>query len=77
MKTISMDIDEQIWLCAQQKAAAENTSLSEVVADYLKSWASDDALKQARDIMVQRFSQPDWRFTVGAPDGREQRNARS
>jgi hypothetical protein len=30
-----------------------------------------------RAAMVERFARKDWRFAVGAPDDREQRNART
>ena len=77
MKTITMQIDDGIWSRAEQKAAALATSVDEVVVQYLQQWADDDAIEQARRDMSQRFSAADWRFSVGQPDDRGQRNART
>jgi hypothetical protein len=77
MKTITMNIDEETLLRAEQKAVAMATSINEVVADYLRQWADSDEVQVARAQMSQRFAERDWHFSVGKPDTREQRNARS
>lgn len=77
MKTITVSIDDETWTRAEQKAAALDTSVREVVVEHLRQWAEADAIQQARRAMTERFAQPGWRFAVGAPDNREQRNART
>lgn len=77
MKTITMYIDEAILSRAEQKAAAMDTSVDDVVTEYLRQWAAADTVAQSRSAMTERFAQPDWTFAVGTPDNREQRNART
>ena len=77
MKTITMKIDDGTWSRAQQKAAALAISVDEVLTQYLRQWADDDAVQHARSSMAQRFNQPTWQFSVGQPDDRGQRNART
>jgi hypothetical protein len=77
MKTITVNIDEETWSRAQQKAVALETSVSQVVVEYLRQWANGDAIQRARNAMTERFAQPGSRFAIGTPDDREQRNARS
>ena len=77
MKTITMDIDEVTLLRAEQKAASLDTSVSKVVSEYLRQWADEGEMRQARAAMIERFAKPNWQFTVGAPDDRGQRNART
>ena len=77
MKTITMSIDEETLSRAEQKAAALETSVSQVVVEYLRQWSDENSLQQARTAMTERFAQPDWRFAVGKGDDREQRNARA
>lgn len=78
MKHITLTLDDATYCTAQQKAASLDTTIDDVVAEYLRHWAVDqDAVERARSNMLARFSQPDWQFAVGVADGREQRNARS
>ena len=77
MKTITMDIDEATLSRAEQKAAALDTSVSEVVTEYLRQWADEGEIRQARAAMKERFAAPNWRFAVGAADDRGERNART
>jgi hypothetical protein len=77
MKTITMSIDEETLSKAEQKSAALATSISEVVADYLRRWTDNEGIQQARTVMAKRFAKPDWQFALGTPDDREQRNART
>ncbi|MCE9555721.1 MAG: hypothetical protein K8T91_20425 [Planctomycetes bacterium] len=77
MKTITMSIDDATLSKAQQKAAALDTSISDVVSAYLRFWAEKEDAQQASQAMKERFGQANWRFAVGTPDTREQRNARS
>jgi hypothetical protein len=77
MKTITMDIDEVTLSRAEQKAAALDTSVNKVVSEYLRQWADEGEIRQARAAMTERFAKPNWQFAVGTSDDREQRNART
>jgi hypothetical protein len=77
MKTLTMSIDEETLSRAESKAAAMSTSVDQVVAEYLRQWAGDTGIRDARAGMTARFARPDWQFSVGAPDSRELRNART
>ena len=78
MKSTTLTIDENMYAKAERKASALQTSVGEVVAEYLHQWAAEDAsLESARRDMNALFTQPNWQFAVGTPDEREQRNARS
>ena len=71
-----MSVDDEMLSIAEQKAAALETSVSDVLVEYLRQWTSESAVEHAREEMRQRFQQPNWRFSVGVKDDREQRNAR-
>jgi hypothetical protein len=78
MKNITLTLDEATYWMAEQKATSLDTSLSRVVAEYLRQWTADeDATEQARRRMAALFAQPNRRFAVGLADDRAQRNARS
>ncbi len=77
MTTITMNIDETTLSRAEQKAASLDTSVGEIVSEFLREWADDNDVRQARAAMTERFAKPNWQFAVGTPDDREQRNART
>lgn len=74
MRTI--DVDDEIYVQAERKAHAQDKSVSEVVADYLRQWIRQDEIAAAQAAMRKRFANPDWQFAVGELESREQRNAR-
>jgi hypothetical protein len=77
MKTITVTLDEDTYAKAEHKAAALETSVSRVAADFVRLWATGGFTpEQARDHLRACFAQPNWRFAVGQPDDRTQRNAR-
>lgn len=77
MQTIAVPLEDDLYRKAHSKAIAAGTSVPEVVAEYLRTWAVVEVeLDQARREMKSRFAQPDWQFSVGEPDDRSQRNAR-
>jgi hypothetical protein len=76
MKTITMNIDDDVLSQAEAKAAALSTSVGEVAANLLQRWANEGAVAEAQKEMAQRFAHPDWQFSVGTLEDREQRNAR-
>lgn len=75
-KSITINIDEALLSRVEQKAATLNSSISEVVSDYLRQWAAEGEVSQARVAMIERFASSNRQFAVGVPDNRSQRNAR-
>ena len=75
MKDVTVSIDEGVLLRAEEPAASLETSVSDVVAEYLRQWTSDHNVNEARRVMSENFSQPNWSCGVGTPDTREQRSA--
>jgi len=64
MRNITVSIADGLYRRARERAAAEDTSLSRVVAEYLESWAGreDDAvLKQRLQRLFQEADQRDKR----------------
>lgn len=77
MKTIAVEIEDDLYTKAQRKASALESSVPQVITDYLRVWAADaSAIEDARRKMIALFSQPNWQFTLGAADDRNLRNAR-
>ena len=70
-------IEDELYAKAEQKASALQTSVPNVVSDFLRLWVEDDEQREAaRALMRKRFANPDWDFAVGQLEDREQRNAR-
>jgi hypothetical protein len=77
MQTLAIKLDDDTYSRAEQKASSLNTSVPEVVADYLRAWSADGgSLAAARAALKAKYAKRDWEFGVGTPDNREQRNAR-
>ena len=77
MKNITLTLDDVTYGLVEQKATALDTSVSQVIAEYVRQWTADeDGTEQARRSMSGLFAQPNWRFAIGTADDREQRNAR-
>jgi len=77
MRTIAVPVDDEIYVKAEKRATALDTSVQAVVASYLRDWATEgEHTDAARQTLKARFAQRDWQFSVGAPDNRTQRNAR-
>jgi len=77
MPAVPVMIEDDLYAKAEQKASALQTSVPDVVADYLRQWiAEGDRRPAARAAMRKRFESPDWQFAVGELEDREQRNAR-
>jgi hypothetical protein len=77
MRTIMVPVDDDTYLNAETRARALGKSVSDVVANYLREWVSDDAIQQARESLKARFAKPDWQFSIGNHDDREQPNVRT
>ncbi|MEX2174131.1 MAG: hypothetical protein WD872_07200 [Pirellulaceae bacterium] len=77
MRAVPLEIDDEVYAQAEQKAQAMSTSISVLVGDYLRHWVQNhDAQLLACEQMRQRFANPDWEFAVGKLESREERNAR-
>ena len=76
MKNITVDIDDATYIKAERKALGLAMSLPQVVTNYLRDWAEEEAIEESRRLMTARFARPNWEFAVGTADDREQRNAR-
>jgi hypothetical protein len=48
VKNITVTVEDEIYRKARRKAAALDTSVSRVVAAYLRSWTSEEGLKRYR-----------------------------
>ncbi|MBT8341681.1 MAG: hypothetical protein HKP58_02945 [Desulfatitalea sp.] len=48
MKNITVSVDEQVYAAARRKAAERNTSVSRLVADFLRSLNREDDLRAER-----------------------------
>ena len=48
MKNITVGIDDETYLKARRKAAALDTSVSQVVATFLRKWTAEEGLKRNR-----------------------------
>jgi hypothetical protein len=48
VKNITVAVEDGIYRKARRKAAALDTSVSQVVAAYLRNWTSDEGLKRNR-----------------------------
>jgi hypothetical protein len=48
VKNITVTVEDGIYRKARRKAAALDTSVSQVVAAYLRSWTSEEGLKRRR-----------------------------
>ena len=48
MKNITITVADDVYRQARQKSAANDTSLSRVVTEYLQSWTADDQQRANR-----------------------------
>ena len=48
MKNITVGIDDEVYLKARRKAASLDTSVSQVVATFLRNWTAEEGLKKSR-----------------------------
>lgn len=70
MKNITIAVDDAVYLAARRKAAEQSTSVSRLVADYLRSLSREDELRAERSgRLAALFAQADRRPKRG-PVGR-------
>jgi len=77
IRKITMSIDDETLAKAEEKAESLDTSVNDIITEYLRVWATSGDAVQAQQAMKERFAQVNWQFTVGTADTRAQRNARS
>jgi hypothetical protein len=65
VRNITLAVDDDIYAKARRKAALENTSISRIVAEYLRQWISETDLSVKRKQRLKRlFRQVDNRKQV-------------
>jgi hypothetical protein len=61
MKNITISVDESVYRRARKKAAAEDTSVSRVVQQFLTQWADQDDLTALQTRLEQLYAEADAR----------------
>lgn len=66
MKNITIAVDDAVYLAARRKAAEQSTSVSRLVADFLRSLSREDELRAERNgRLAALFTQADRRGKGG------------
>ncbi len=52
MKNITIAVDDAVYLAARRKAAEQSTSVSRLVADYLRTLSREDELRAERSQLL-------------------------
>jgi len=73
MKYIVVRVDDEVYLKARRKAAAHNTSLNQLVIDYLSSLSDEDELRVERNKRLEELFDSQDRGPRTKPVGRIQR----
>ena len=55
MKYIVVGVDDEVYLRVRRKAAAHNTSLNQLVADYLSSLSDEEELRAERSKRLEEI----------------------
>ena len=55
MKYIVVRVDDEVYLKARRKAAAHNTSVNQLVIDYLSSLSDEDELRVERNKRLEEL----------------------
>jgi hypothetical protein len=55
MKNITVSVNDEIYRRARRKAAENNTSVSQLVAEYLRSLSKDDELRAERNKRLEQL----------------------
>jgi hypothetical protein len=76
VKNVTVAIPEEIYRRARIKAAAEDTSVSKVVSQFLESYAADEERIAAARAQMETLFRKVRRFGVGKKISREQIHAR-
>jgi hypothetical protein len=73
MKYIVVRIDDEVYLNARRKAAAHNTSVNQLIADYLSSLSDEEKLRAERNKRLEELFDSQDRGPRTKPVGRIQR----
>jgi hypothetical protein len=55
VKNITVGIDDEVYFKARRKAASLDTSVSRVVADFLRNWTAEEGLKKSRTKKLRKL----------------------
>jgi hypothetical protein len=55
VKNITVGIGDEIYFKARRKAASLDTSVSQVVADFLRNWTTEEASKKSRTKKLRKL----------------------
>lgn len=73
MKNITVSVNDEIYRRARRKAAEHNTSVSRLVADYLRSLSKDEELRAERSKRLEELFASQDRGPRRKPVGRLKR----
>ena len=73
MKNITVSVNDEVYRLARRKAADHNTSVSRLVADYLKTLSRDEELRTERNQRLDELFATQDRKRKRKPVGRLKR----
>jgi len=73
MKNITVSVNDETYRRARRKAAEHNTSVSQLVAEYLRSLSKDDELRAERNKKLEELFAAQDRRRKRKPIGRLKR----
>ena len=71
MKNITLSIDDELYHRARQKAAEQKTSLSKLVAEYLRRVVEEDVLKEEARAQMKVLFERGTGYQMGEKRSRE------
>lgn len=57
MKNITVSVEDEVYFSARRKAAEQHTSISQIVAEFLRSLSREDELREERRQRLQEVFQ--------------------
>lgn len=69
MKNITVSVDEDVYYTARRQAAERKTSISQLVAEYLRSLSREDELRAERERRLRELFQSADQRTQPGPVG--------
>ena len=73
MKNITVSVNDEIYRRARRKAAEHNTSVSQLVAEYLRTLSKDEELRAERNKRLEELFAAQDRRSKRKPAGRLKR----
>lgn len=74
MKNITVTVNDEIYRSARRKAAEQNTSVSQLVAEYLRALSKDEELRLERTMKLDELFDAQDRGRRRKPVGRLKRD---